>query len=152
MITVKLVDMCMIFHCTKFHLSKCNGSWAVSIKVTANFNFWLPPGLHLCFSQKWSYSNLFIFWRLSARKIPWSHVHWCRFSILRSLNIRSFRTDEPTRLKCMTWRIPSITKAPCRIYANILIGSKIVNWGTRRQEGDLTSRLLFPLELVRLQM
>jgi hypothetical protein len=28
----------MIFYYTKFHLSKCNGSWVVSTKQTMNFN------------------------------------------------------------------------------------------------------------------
>jgi hypothetical protein len=39
---IKLAGMSIIFHCTILHLSKCNDSWAASIKQNIYFNF-QPP-------------------------------------------------------------------------------------------------------------
>jgi hypothetical protein len=38
MIQIKLIGMSKISYYTKFHLSKCNGSWVVPTKQTMNFN------------------------------------------------------------------------------------------------------------------
>jgi hypothetical protein len=35
----KLIGMSMVFHCTVLCLSKCSGSWVVSLKQNVHFNF-----------------------------------------------------------------------------------------------------------------
>jgi hypothetical protein len=40
--------MSRIFHCAKLHLTKCNGSWILSIKYSVNFNF-QPPAIFVFF-------------------------------------------------------------------------------------------------------
>jgi hypothetical protein len=64
MIQIKLIGMSMISYYAKVHLSKCNGSWAVSTKQTMNFNIQTAAMfVFVCFWQKWSYWKLFILWR-----------------------------------------------------------------------------------------
>jgi hypothetical protein len=41
-IYIKLAGIFMICHCSKLRLSKCSGSWVVSIKQNNNFKFQLP--------------------------------------------------------------------------------------------------------------
>jgi hypothetical protein len=46
---------------------------------------------------------------LSAYKISWSHVEWCKFCIhLRSLNVRHFGMVEGKGLKSTASRSPSM--------------------------------------------
>jgi hypothetical protein len=52
MILIKLAGVSMIFYCTILHLSKCNSSWAVSIKQNKNFNFQLPSTFIFLVFQK----------------------------------------------------------------------------------------------------
>jgi hypothetical protein len=70
--------MSMIFHCTKLHLSKCNGSWVVSTKLNKNLNIQL--------------SSMFVFFafhkncplnvhHLKMHQHTSSHVDWFKFYI-----------------------------------------------------------------------
>jgi hypothetical protein len=83
----------MIFYCTKLHLTNYNGSWVVSIKQNMKFNF-QPAAMFVFFVY---HKNGLIksspsFEDLSAYKIPWSHVDWCKFCIhLRSLKCLKVR-------------------------------------------------------------
>jgi hypothetical protein len=56
-IQTKLVARSMILHCTKRRLSKCNGSWVISIKqnVHLKFQLHLQCNVRNFFLQKWSY-------------------------------------------------------------------------------------------------
>jgi hypothetical protein len=55
MIQIKRIGMFMISYYTKVYLSKCNGSWDVSIKQTINFNIQTVAMFVFRFWQKWSY-------------------------------------------------------------------------------------------------
>jgi hypothetical protein len=72
-IQIKLVGMSTIFHCTKFCLSKCNGSRVLLASED-----------------------------LSKYNIPWSYDDWCKFCIhLNSLNVRHFGMLAATEFKSM---------------------------------------------------
>jgi hypothetical protein len=99
-----------IFCCIEINLSKCNGSWVVSIKQVwiLNFNrrtysyFWFPAKIFLrkCIHSLKIYQYT---------KIPWFHVKWWKFNIhLRSLNVRHFEMVEATGLKITTSRSSSM--------------------------------------------
>jgi hypothetical protein len=110
MIQIKLVGMSMIFYYTKVRLSKCNGSWVVSTKQTANFNIQLAVMLvFFVFDKTGLVNSCSSFEDLSVYKISWSYVDWCKFCIhLRSLNVRHFGIVEGTGLKSTASRSPSM--------------------------------------------
>jgi hypothetical protein len=78
----------MIFYYTKVHLSKCNGSWVVSIKLIMNFNIQLAAMFVFFICDKNGLIKSYSYFEdLSVYKISCSHVDWCKFCIhLRSLN------------------------------------------------------------------
>jgi hypothetical protein len=112
-IQIKLVGMSIIFLLITPHLSnnKCNGSWTVSILPSTNcdITFNRPP-LSYFFLKNSLSRGCSSFEDMSANKMSWSHVDWCKFCIhLRSLNIRHFGLFEATGLKIMALRSPSMT-------------------------------------------
>jgi hypothetical protein len=82
MIQIKLVVTSMIFQCTELHMSKCNGSCVLSIKFNMYLNI-QPPAMFvlLVFPKSGIIKSCLSIQDLSAYKIPWSYVDWCKFYI-----------------------------------------------------------------------
>jgi hypothetical protein len=114
MIQIKLIGMSKISYYTKFHLSECNDSWVVLTKQTMNFNIQTAAMfVFFVFDKNCLITSCSSFEDLSAYKISWSHVNWCKFCIhLRSLNVRHFGMVEGTGLRSTTWRSPSMAWPP----------------------------------------
>jgi hypothetical protein len=62
MTQIKLVCLSAIFHCTKFRLSECKGSWVVAIKQNADFKM-QPSAILVLFPEEWSNQKLLILWK-----------------------------------------------------------------------------------------
>jgi hypothetical protein len=79
--------------CTKLHMSKHNGSRVLSIKWNVYLNF-QPPTMFiffLVFHKSVITKTCLSFEDLSAYKIIWSYIDWCKFCIhLRILNVTFF--------------------------------------------------------------
>jgi hypothetical protein len=65
----------MIFYCTKFHFSKFNGSWVVSMKQNVNFKF-QPPVIFvfLFYGKSDLIKGCSSFEGLSEYTIWWFHI------------------------------------------------------------------------------
>jgi hypothetical protein len=99
---IKLVGLSVIFIVQNFMSNKSNGLWVVSIKCDIQ----ILNALHFCFCV---YSQKVIGFggmvrlsceHLSAQKMSWYHVDWCKFYIrLTSLNFRHFEMIKNTELQ-----------------------------------------------------
>jgi hypothetical protein len=67
---IKLPDMSIIFNCIKLHLSKCRGSWVVSIKQNINFNFESPSTFMFLVYHKNGIKKFFNIWRSISIQWP----------------------------------------------------------------------------------
>jgi hypothetical protein len=79
---------------------------------------------------------------ISACKISWSHVHWCKFCIhLRSLNVRHFGMVEGTGLKSRLEVTFNGMTSRLNFIKILSIGSKVIRdthrWKTGRQADRL---------------
>jgi hypothetical protein len=104
----------MIYYNTKVHLSKCNGSWAVSTKQTMNFKIQLAAMfVFFVFDKNGLIKSSSSFEDLLENKSLCSHVDWCKFYIhLRSLNVHHFGMVEGTGLRSTASRSPSMAWPP----------------------------------------
>jgi hypothetical protein len=91
----------MISYYTKVHLSKCNGSWVVSIKRTKSINIQLAAMfVFFIFDKNGLIKSCSSFEDLSVYKISCSHLDWWKFCIhLRNLNVRHFGMVESCGIK-----------------------------------------------------
>jgi hypothetical protein len=142
MIQIKLVGMSIIFYYTKVHLSKCNGSWGASTKLTMNFNIQLSAMfVFLVFDKNGLIKGCSSFEDLSVFKISCSHVDWCKFYIhLRSFNVRHFGMVESTGSRSLQWH--DLPTEFHKIYQLVqkLLGGK--HRQTHRQADGRTDRLV----------
>jgi hypothetical protein len=112
-VQIKLLSMSTVFHCTKFRLSKCNGSWVVSIRQYIYFNFQPAMFTFLAFRKSGLIGSCSFSKDLSEYKISWSYVDGWKFCIhLKSLNICHFGMIAALALKTMVSRSPSMAWPP----------------------------------------
>jgi hypothetical protein len=88
---------------------KCNCSWVIIIRQNMNFNSPPPSTFDIFFHIKCLCKSCLSFEDLSAYKISWSDVGWCKFRIhLRSSNDCYFGMVEGTGLESMALVSPSL--------------------------------------------
>jgi hypothetical protein len=130
----------MISYYTKVHLSKCNGSWAVSTKQTTNFNIQLAVILYFLFLTKMVSLKVVHPLKITKFHVPTlTDASFASISevwtsaILEWLKVRDWKVRHRGHLQWHDLRT--------EFHKNLPTGSKVVRGHTQtdRQTGDLIS-------------
>jgi hypothetical protein len=117
----------MLVHCTELHLSKCNGSWVVTVKQAVNFEF-QPPAkfVFLFFPESGLIKSCSSSEDLPTWKVSLYRAEWWKFWIhLRSLIGSHFGMVEGTGLKSWRWGHFNGINVAIEFYKNLPAGSKV---------------------------
>jgi hypothetical protein len=109
-----------------------------------NFNIQPPPSfVFLVFHKNCLIKNCSSFEDLSAYKMSWFHVDWCKFSIRqRNLNVHHVAMIEATGLKRMRSGHPQWHDLAIEFHKNVLTDSTVTG-GTHRQTMVISYTLFF---------
>jgi hypothetical protein len=121
-IQIKLLGMPMVSHYTKFRLSTCNTSWAISVKRKVNFNI-QPPSMLLFFKFSLQWSNK----SCSSSEVGMQTFIAPRWLVQVSHSPKKFESPdfgivEATWLETTATRSPSIVWYHYKVRKNLLIG------------------------------